>query len=494
MDEVGLALVVAPSILTDPARQIFFEACIRGRSSGLGAQTVTKQQAILLPRRPDLADVDVYQPGLTGGRAKETMIRFAGPQYQSQGLKPRTVGRFVGDVGHGDQQVDNRLGDQSRHGCGPNVVDCRLAGLKGVLDCHDPFAGTLFPFRRVRAKPHRLATGAAEPVNVMLRHQPQHDSRLPFAAMTPRSNDPRPPVAVRPEGVRPHLEQAVQDGGGRLVEPADAQMLVWTDPTDAEGLRGLLGTNSGIEVVQLLWAGVEDFAAQGLFNDGRTWACGKGVYADPVAEHALAMMLAGLRGLPGRVGATSWGPQWGHSLFGSRVTILGGGGITESLIRLLQPFDVDLTVVRRNPSDMPGVARVVDADQTSAALSEADVVVLALALTADTRGVIDAGALQTMQSDAWLINVARGEHVVTDDLVAALRDDQIAGAALDVTDPEPLPDGHPLWGLDNVIITPHTANTEEMAVPLIAARVAANVRRLAAGEPLIGLVDPESGY
>ncbi len=365
----------------------------------MGAQTVTKQQVILLPRRPNLAGVDVYQPGLTG--------------RTTQSLQPTSA---------------------------------------------------------------------------------QHDSRLTSVVMTAGSNDAKPSVAVRPEGVRPHLEQAVQDGGGRLVEPADAQMLVWTDPTDAEGLRGLLETNSGIEVVQLLWAGVEDFAAQGLFDDGRTWACGKGVYADPVAEHALAMMLAGLRGLPGRVGATSWGPQWGHSLFGSRVTILGGGGITESLIRLLQPFDVDLTVVRRNPADMPGAARVVDADQTAAALSEAAVVVLALALTADTRGVIDAGALQTMQSDAWLINVARGEHVVTDDLVAALRDDQIAGAALDVTDPEPLPDGHPLWALDNVIITPHTANTEEMAVPLIAARVAANVRRLAADEPLIGLVDPESGY
>lgn len=271
-------------------------------------------------------------------------------------------------------------------------------------------------------------------------------------------------------------------------------MLVWTDPTEAAGLSRLLADHPDVEVVQLLWAGVEDFAAQGLFDDGRVWACGKGVYADPVAEHALAMLLAGWRGLPARAAARSWGPQWGRSLFGARVVILGGGGITSSLVPLLRPFEVDLTVVRRHPEAMAGVDTVVGAERTSEALGSADAVFLALALTDQTRGLIDGEALSRMRPDAWLVNVARGEHVVTDDLVAALHDGRIGGAALDVTDPEPLPDGHPLWDFDNVIITPHTANTEAMAAPLISARVAANVRRLAAGEPLIGLVDPEAGY
>ena len=92
------------------------------------------------------------------------------------------------------------------------------------------------------------------------------------------------------------------------------------------------------------------------------------------------------------------------------------------------------------------------------------------------------------------MDVARGRHVVTDDLVAALRDGALGSAGLDVTDPEPLPPGHPLWDLPNVIVTPHTANTEEMAEPLLSARVTENVRRWAAGEPLIGLVDPAAGY
>ena len=99
-----------------------------------------------------------------------------------------------------------------------------------------------------------------------------------------------------------------------------------------------------------------------------------------------------------------------------------------------------------------------------------------------------------MRTDGWLVNVARGRHVQTDALVAALDAGTIAGAALDVTDPEPLPDGHPLWGHPRCIITPHTADTEEMTIPLLAARVRANVASFAAGRPLEGLVDPVAGY
>ncbi len=302
------------------------------------------------------------------------------------------------------------------------------------------------------------------------------------------------PVAVRPEGLRPHLAQAVVDAGGRLVEPAEARMLVWSDATDADGLRALLAHAPQIEVVQLLWAGVEGFADLGLFQDGRTWACGKGVYADPVAEHALAMLLSGLRGLPARGAATSWGPQGGVSLLGGRVTILGGGGIAASLVRLLQPFDPEITVVRRTPQPMEGVRQVVGPSDLATAVEGRDAVVVALALTPDTTGVVDADLLRRMGAGCWLVNVGRGAHVVTDDLVAALRAGTIAGAALDVTEPEPLPDGHPLWTLPSALITPHTANTEEMAVPLVSARVRANVRRLAEGQPLIGLVDPQLGY
>ena len=99
-----------------------------------------------------------------------------------------------------------------------------------------------------------------------------------------------------------------------------------------------------------------------------------------------------------------------------------------------------------------------------------------------------------MEKHAWIINVARGAHIVTDDLVWALETGEIAGAALDVTDPEPLPPNHPLWSLSNCIITPHVGNTPEMAVPLLSERITANVRRYRSGEELIGRIDISRGY
>jgi phosphoglycerate dehydrogenase-like enzyme len=176
------------------------------------------------------------------------------------------------------------------------------------------------------------------------------------------------------------------------------------------------------------------------------------------------------------------------------VTILGGGGITESLLRLLTPFGCEVTVVRRNPRPMAGAARVVAPDALDDSLRDARLVVLALALTPETEGVLDRRRLDLIASGGWVVNVARGRHIVTDDLVVALRDGHVGGAALDVTDPEPLPDGHPLWRLPNVIITPHVANTPEMALPVLSRRVTENLRRWVAGEELLGLVDPVAGY
>jgi phosphoglycerate dehydrogenase-like enzyme len=120
--------------------------------------------------------------------------------------------------------------------------------------------------------------------------------------------------------------------------------------------------------------------------------------------------------------------------------------------------------------------------------------VLALALTPHTRHVIGAPELEAMAPHAWLVNVARGGHIDTDALLAALDAGALGGAALDVTDPEPLPDGHPLWGDPRVLITPHVGNTPEMGVPLLAAHVARNVASFVAGEALVGVIDVEAGY
>ena len=127
-------------------------------------------------------------------------------------------------------------------------------------------------------------------------------------------------------------------------------------------------------------------------------------------------------------------------------------------------------------------------------MASADAVFVALALTEETRGIVAAPQLRVMRPHAWLVNVARGAHVVTDDLVRALQEGWIGGAGLDVTDPEPLPDSHPLWALPNCVITPHTGNTPEMGQRLLADRIRENVTRFAAGEPLLGVVDVLAGY
>jgi phosphoglycerate dehydrogenase-like enzyme len=306
-----------------------------------------------------------------------------------------------------------------------------------------------------------------------------------------------PRVAVGPAhtAFTESAEKAVRNGGGELAEAdARADALVWLNPGDIDGLRAALSAASNARWVQLPFAGVERVAASGLFDPARTWTSAKGAYAEPVAEHALALALAGLRLLPERITARSWGPPGGTSLYDQPVTILGGGGITARLLELLAPLRVTATVVRRHPDPFPGAARTVGQADLHQALAGAQVVFLALALTPETTGIIGAGELAAMRPGAWLVNVARGGHVDTAALVAALTAGTIGGAALDVTDPEPLPDGHPLWQLENCIITPHTADTTEMIVPLLARRIEENVIRFAAGEPLVGVVDPSLGY
>ncbi len=260
------------------------------------------------------------------------------------------------------------------------------------------------------------------------------------------------------------------------------------------GLADQLAIAPDARWVQLPFAGVERVARVGVLDHDRVWTCAKGSYAEPVAEHALTLALAGLRHLPTRMAARSWGIPAGTSLYDQRVTILGGGGITTSLLEQLAPFRVEATVVRRSAGPVPGAARTVPVSALHEVLPGSLVVVLALALTPETTRIIGAPELAAMDDSAWLVNVARGPHVDTDALVAALGAQSIAGAALDVTDPEPLPDGHPLWDLPNCIITPHTADTIEMVMPLLAERIRTNVARFAAGEELVGLVDPDAGY
>ncbi len=290
---------------------------------------------------------------------------------------------------------------------------------------------------------------------------------------------------------------AVIEGGGVTVGPFDApDGVVWMDITSShlDELREVLRGSPSVRWVQLPLAGVERVLDAGLFDHSRVWTSAKGVFAEPVAEHALALTLAGLRHFRARARATSWGEAAGTSLYDQPVTVVGGGGIAAALLKLLAPFRCEVTVVRRTPVPVPGARVTLGPEQLLESLAGASVVVLTLALTPQSRGIIGHEALAVMRGDAWLVNVARGGLVETEALVEALKGGTIGGAALDVTDPEPLPRGHPLWDLPNCLITPHTADTPEIVEKLLTRRIAENVRRFACGDELLGLVDVDLGY
>ncbi|MEO3867820.1 D-isomer specific 2-hydroxyacid dehydrogenase family protein [Nonomuraea sp. B12E4] len=298
------------------------------------------------------------------------------------------------------------------------------------------------------------------------------------------------PIHVGPEPV-PALIDAVRRGGGQVVPLEEAEAIVYFGNDDPEEIRSML--HGGIRWVQLPHAGVERWADAGVVSERPVFTAAAGAYGAPVAEHALALMLAAARGLHRLARATSWGPNKSREFAGSTVAIVGCGGIGRELIRMLEPFGCSIVAVTGS-GGVPGATRVVPRARYREALPEADYVVVSAPATPGTRGMFGAGEFALMREDAWLVNVARGGLVVTDDLVAALRADRIGGAALDVTDPEPLPTGHPLWELDNVLITPHCANPRAAYWRGLAERVTSNVRHFRTGTPLEGLVSPSQGF
>jgi phosphoglycerate dehydrogenase-like enzyme len=327
------------------------------------------------------------------------------------------------------------------------------------------------------------------------------EHRDPLAAdarpLTPADRPAPGPIAILPEPT-PVIADAVTGAGGTLA-PLDAETkaIVWLSGPSAS-LRGVLDEHPGIEWVQLPLAGVESHAA--LFTDYADksrplWTSAKGSYSEPVAEHALTLALALLRQIPDKARSTSWQvPRQGLSLYGRRVTIVGAGGIAIELIRLLEPFETDITIVRRSPGEIAGADRTVTSDRLLDVLAETDVLVLAAATTDESRKMIGAAELAALPADAVLVNIARGALIDSDALLASLESGHLWGVGLDVTDPEPLPDGHPLWSHARCVVTSHTADTDEMVEPLLAERVRHNVAALLGDGDFIGIVDPRARY
>jgi phosphoglycerate dehydrogenase-like enzyme len=305
-----------------------------------------------------------------------------------------------------------------------------------------------------------------------------------------------PAVMVAPRSDAPFRE-AIEEGGGRYTKAKDAEAIIWTDPHDFKALAKLV-RKVNPRWVQLPFAGIELFVRERVVDKDRVWTCAKGVYGRATAEHALALILAGARRLNDHIGAMGW--RYGgfgtpeRRLKDATVLVVGTGGIGRALVPMLHPLGVRVLAANRTGEALEGAEVTEPVENLVHLVTEADYVVLACALTPQTSGMFDRTMLDYMKEDAWLVNVARGKLVVTDHLVKALKQGTIGGAALDVTDPEPLPIGHPLWSFENVIITPHVANTWDMALPELRELVRRNVTHFAAGEELEGVVDPDLGY
>jgi phosphoglycerate dehydrogenase-like enzyme len=309
--------------------------------------------------------------------------------------------------------------------------------------------------------------------------------------MASRVSDPVPVWVDADDVWRPGLEEAVRLGGGVAVPLEQARAIIWAADRPKD-LQALL--HAGIEWVQLPSAGIEDWFAAGIIDDRRLWTAAKGVYAAPIAEYVIGMLLAGARRLPELMRDRRWQPLDVRTLRGATVGIVGGGGIGSAVIALLRPMGARTVAVTRSGRAVDGADVSVGPTEIDRVVRESDFLVLAAPETAETRGLLDARLFSQMRPHAWLVNVGRGTIVDTQALVDALRDGRLAGAALDVTDPEPLPRGHALWGVPNVVITSHTACTPALGAAAFRTRVQENVRRFRADEPLLGPAQTEHGY
>ncbi|MGB5625016.1 MAG: D-2-hydroxyacid dehydrogenase [Woeseiaceae bacterium] len=224
--------------------------------------------------------------------------------------------------------------------------------------------------------------------------------------------------------------------------------------------------------------------------------------APTIAEHAVALMLTLTRNLPQFArsmdeGRWSRGPGYTagmSTVSGKTLLVIGLGGIGTEVAKRGEALGMRVIATRNSSRDAPPFVSYVGlSDEMLTLAEEAHIILNALPLTDATRGLIDADFFAATQDNSYFINIGRGATVVTDDLVAALQSGRLAGAGLDVTDPEPLPSDHTLWGLDNVIITPHvSARGSDRSRHMLL--MMENIRRYIAGDALLNVVDPKKGY
>lgn len=310
-------------------------------------------------------------------------------------------------------------------------------------------------------------------------------------------------VAVLPGFARPMLEPRLPDwiearwwlSPEELVALAPDAEIGWFDLHNKAPMLEAVAAARGLKWLNSVYAGLDFLPLEEMRARGVTLTNGTGLTAIQVAEFAVLGMLAIAKNYPAVVRAQDAG-EWLNAapgirdLAGSKALILGLGAIGKRIAEALKGLEVEVTAVRRNKA--PGV---LTPDEWRGRLGEFDWIVLTVPGTPETEGMIGAVEIASMKRDAVVVNFARANVVDQDALVAALQERRIYAAMLDVTDPEPLPAGHPLWALDNAHITMHLSGIPTPQSMLRAVeRFAENCTRYRAGEPLEPRFDPVLGY
>ncbi|WP_306507595.1 D-isomer specific 2-hydroxyacid dehydrogenase family protein [Corynebacterium sp.] len=303
-----------------------------------------------------------------------------------------------------------------------------------------------------------------------------------------------------PEEWAPTAKDIEAAGHERVDSLAEAEVFVNTssDPAAVPDLP------ENIQWVQYCFTGVNHLIEAGHIREGGVpWCNSAGAFAKPVAESALGLLLSQAHHHKAFALAKTWdvaheldqSQAWLYDQQGpKRVVIVGAGGIGKQLMAYLKPFGVHITAVNRSGRTVEGADVTLPIERASEVWGEADFVVSILPATAATEHFFDAEIFRAMKDSAVFVNVGRGSTVVTDDLVQALREGQIAGAGLEVMDPEPLPDGHPLYDLPNATLTPHMAASFQVAQHYMGAIFSANAAAWERGEDMPTRVDPDAGY
>lgn len=261
-----------------------------------------------------------------------------------------------------------------------------------------------------------------------------------------------------------------------------------------------LAEDAKLRWVQTWSAGIDTLPLAELKRRGVLLTDAAGVHSIAVAETALAHMLGLTRGIHGAVRSQTAG-EWSRppalpELYGKTALIVGAGSIGVRIAELARAFGMRTIGIRRTPAPLPGFDRVDGLDKLDEAIAGSDYIVNVLPGTERTRHLFDEDRFRRMKPTAYFINVGRGSSVKTEALVEALREGRIAGAGLDVFEEEPLPPGHPLWSLENVILTPHTAGHTNRLKERVADLFAANLEMYWRGETdrLINRVEYDLGY